>query len=174
MIAGPLAWVLGFVAACALSMPGVSPTDARINAALDELAATPSTVELRAVLAERHVRIWFAPLALDDYADFIPMFNGIEINPALKEVEPVTLASVLAHEAVHAQGKGPTCIDEELHAFRASALFWRDRFGPAGKSTPHGDVEEQMNAVTILQSYNSSVLETHIRKTYANAHHCPG
>jgi hypothetical protein len=174
MIAGPLAWVLGFVTACAWSLPGLSPVDGRISAALDQLAATPSTVELRQVLNDRHVRIWFAPVGLGDYADYVPMFNGIEINPALKDVDAVTLASVLAHEAVHAQGHGPTCIDEELHAFRASASFWRDHFGPAGKATPNGEVEEQMNAVTILQSYNPSLLETEVRKTYGNAHHCNG
>jgi hypothetical protein len=172
MIVSPLAWVLGFVIACVCSLPGVSPSDQHISAALDELAATPSTAQLRTVLADRHVRIWFAPKPLGDYGDYLPMFNGIELDPRLKDVDPVTLAAVLAHEAVHAQGNGPTCIAEELRAFHSSAMFWRDRFGPAGKRTTNAEVEEQMNEVTLLESYEPGVLETQIRQTYS--HHCAG
>jgi hypothetical protein len=172
MVATPLAWVLGFFTACVWSLPGITPSDQQISAALDELAATPSTLQLRAVLAERHVRIWFAPRPMGDYGDYLPMFNGVELDPRLRDADAVTLAAVLAHEAVHAQGNGPTCIAEELRAFRTSALFWRDHFGPAGKPTPYGEVEEQMNGVTLLDSYDPSALENAIRETYS--HHCPG
>jgi hypothetical protein len=172
MFVSLLAWMLGFVTACVFSLPGMSPTDQRISAALDVLAASPSTAQVPAALADRHVRIWFAPKPLGDYGDYLPMFNGIELDPILKDADPVTLAAVLAHEAVHAQRLGTTCIDEELRAFRASAVFWHERFGAAGKRTRTSEVDEQMNTVSLLQSYNPAALETQIRQTYS--HHCAG
>ena len=66
----------------------------------------------------------------------------IEIDERWVDSDEITLAAVMAHEGTHTQdavsgylasGGGTACIESEVRAFRNSALFWLDQYGPAAK-----------------------------------------
>jgi hypothetical protein len=87
----------------------------------------------------------------------------------------VTLAAVLAHEATHTQdavsgylasGGATACIDSEVRAFRTSARFWLDQYGPAGKLEPLNELERQLNAIAERQVDDPDGLDDLVRHTY--------
>jgi hypothetical protein len=169
------------IAALALPQANVGaealPTyDERALSALDLLDSSPPTHQLRAVLENNRVSIQFAPMPPRVYARYSLGRHAIEIDSRWQDADTVTLAAVIAHEATHAQdavsgylsiGGGAACLDSEIRAFRTSALFWLDMFGPDGKAAPVDDLERQMNSIADRQLRDPAGLETVVRQTYS-------
>ena len=149
--------------------------DERVFGALALLDASPATTPLRAVLDTNRVAIHFVPMAPGLYARYSVARHTIEIDDRWMNGDEITLAAVIAHEATHAQdavngyltsGGASACIDSEVRAFRTSALFWIDQYGPAGKIDPQNDLDRQLNSVADRQQRDPLGLEGLVRQTY--------
>ena len=149
--------------------------DERVTSALDLLASRPETADLRQVLESNRVGVQFTSMAPGIYARYSVQRRTIEIDSRWTDAEPATLAAVLAHEATHAQdavngylaaGGASACIDSEVRAFRTSALFWLDAFGPDGKPIVTSDLERQLNLIAQREVSDPASLEAVVRQTY--------
>jgi hypothetical protein len=149
--------------------------DQQVLTALSLLDTSPATNQVRSVLYSNRVAVHFVSMAPSAYARYSVPRHVIEIDEQWQDVDPVTLAAVLAHEATHAQdavsgylatGGAPACIDSEVKAFRTSALFWADEYGRPGKPEPRNDLEVQMNAISQRQFGDPLGLEDLVRHTY--------
>ena len=150
--------------------------DERVLPALDLLDSSVATNQLRAVLESNRVSIQFAPLPAGVYARYSVGRHAIEIDSRWQDADAVTLAAVIAHEATHADdavsgylssGGGAACIDSEIRAFRTSALFWLDMYGPAGKVEAADDLGRQMNSIADRQLHDPAGLDAVVRHTYS-------
>ena len=150
--------------------------DERALAALDLLDQSTATDQLRGVLEAHRVSIQFVPMAPGIYARYSVGRHAIEIDRQWQDADLTTLAAVIAHEATHAQdavsgylasGGAGACIDSEVRAFRTSALFWLDVFGPAGKPATTSELDRQLNAIADRQLHDPQGLEDLVRQTYA-------
>jgi hypothetical protein len=150
--------------------------DDNVLAALTLLDASPATNQLRGVLESNRVSIQFMPLPPGVYARYSVGHHAIEIDRQWQDVDVVTLAAVIAHEATHAQdavsgylssGGASACVDSEIRAFRTSALFWLDVFGPHGNPAATDDLDRQLNAIADRQLHDPQGLEALVRQTYA-------
>jgi hypothetical protein len=150
-------------------------SDGHVLGALSLLDASLATTHLRGVLDTNRVAIRFVPMAPGLYARYSVVRHTIEIDDRWINDDQVTLAAVIAHEATHAQdavsgylasGGGSACIDSEVRAFRTSALFWIDQYGPAGKPDPQNELETQLNSVANRQLRDPFGLEDLVRQTY--------
>jgi hypothetical protein len=149
--------------------------DPRIARALALLDASPATSDLPAVLDRNQVVVRFVPMAPSMYARYSVARHVIEIDQRWIDADEVTLAAVLAHEATHTQdavsgylasGGATACIDSEVRAFRTSARFWLDQYGPAGKLEPLNELERQLNAIAERQVDDPDGLDDLVRHTY--------
>jgi hypothetical protein len=150
--------------------------DERVLPALDLLDSSEATNQLRAVLESNRVSIQFASMPQGVYARYSVGRHAIEIDSRWQDADTVTLAAVIAHEATHAQdavsgflstGGGASCIDSEIRAFRTSALFWLDLYGPAGRADANDDLTRQMNSIADRQLHDPAGLEAVVRQTYS-------
>jgi hypothetical protein len=150
-------------------------TDVRVLSALSMLDTSPATMHLRTVLDTNQVAIRFVPMAPGVYARYNVARHTIEIDERWMGDDQITLAAVIAHEATHAQdavsgyltsGGASACIDSEVRAFRTSALFWIDKYGPAGKPDPQNELDTQLNSVAARQQRDPRGLEDIVRQTY--------
>jgi hypothetical protein len=146
-------------------------------AALDVLSQTEPTAELRAVLDSNGVAYRFVSMPPGTFAHYSVNQKTVEMDLRLVDEDPVTLAALLAHEATHARdavsgylsiGTADACIDSELRAFRTSAQFWTEMYGPAGKPDANDDLEKQMNLIATYELREPAQLEHLIRQTYVN------
>jgi hypothetical protein len=185
-VALPLALARGLIGLAALVSALLVPNarvgaedlpaaDERVFGALALLDASPATTPLRAVLDTNRVAIHFVPMAPGLYARYSVARHTIEIDDRWMNDDEITLAAVIAHEATHAQdavngyltsGGASACIDSEVRAFRTSALFWIDQYGPAGKIDPQNDLDLQLNSVAERQQRDPLGLEDLVRLTY--------
>jgi hypothetical protein len=149
--------------------------DPRALEALALLDASPATHELRAVLDRNRVSVQFVAMAPGVYARYSVARHVIEIDSRWSGVDDVTLAAVIAHEATHAQDAVSgyltgdsvgACMDSEIRAFRTSALFWLDVYGPPGKPSIEDDLDRQLNLVADRQLRDPEGLEALVRQTY--------
>jgi len=149
--------------------------DMRVLNALALLDASPATSPLRSVLDSNRVAIHFVPMSPGIYARYSVARHTIEIDDRWMEGDQITLAAVIAHEATHAQdavngyltsGGASACIDSEVRAFRTSALFWIDQYGPSGKLDPQNELDRQLNSVAERQQRDPLGLESLVRQTY--------
>jgi hypothetical protein len=183
LLAGPLVGVLGVVLALhPLAQPttiqeAVIQPEPRLRGALAVLAASPASAQLRRVLDTTHVVYRFTPMPPRTYARYSVARKAVEIDMRWRDDEPVTLAAVIAHEAVHVQdavsgylssGEANACVDSELRAFRASARFWTEHYGSTGKLDPGDELEEQLNLIAVRQQQDPAGLEQLVRQTYVN------
>jgi len=150
-------------------------SDGRVVGALALLDAGPTTADLHGVLNANHVAIHFLPMAPGIYARYSVARHTIEIDDRWMDGDDITLAAVIAHEATHAQdavsgylasGGANACIDSEVRAFRRSALFWIDAYGPNGKAEPQNDLDLQLNAVAERLQRDPLGLADLVRQTY--------
>jgi hypothetical protein len=153
----------------------LAPSDERVLSALSLLDASPATAQLRAVIDANHVTIHFVAMAPGIYARYSVARHTIEIDDRWMDGDEITLAAVIAHEATHAQdavsgylssGGAAACMDSEVRAFRRSALFWIDEYGPDGKTDPQNDLDLQLNSVAERQQRDPLGLEDLVRQTY--------
>jgi hypothetical protein len=149
--------------------------DQRVEDALILLDASGATTQLRGVLGNNRVGVHFLPMGPGVYARYSVARHVIEIDDRWSDVDDVTLAAVIAHEGTHTEdavsgylssGGASACIDSEVRAFRTSALFWLDTYGPAGKLTPLNDLERQLNSIADRQVHDPQGLEALVRQTY--------
>jgi hypothetical protein len=154
--------------------PSLEP---QLRSALAVLAASQTSAELRAVLDENHVQYQFATMAPRTYARYSVARKTIDIDGRWRDDEPVTLAAVIAHEAVHVEdavsgylssGGANACVDSELRAFRASARFWTETYGPLGKLGAADDLEQQLNLIAVREQHDPAGFERLVRQTYVN------
>ena len=157
--------------------PPRPPTPSAIMPALAIMARTESTAELRRVLDSNDVAYSFVAMPPGTFGHYTINQKVVEMDLRLIDEDPVTLAALLAHEATHARdavsgylsiGGANACIDSELRAFRASAQFWSEMYGPAGKPDPADDLQQQMNLVSQYELRDPAGLERLIRQTYVN------
>jgi hypothetical protein len=150
--------------------------DQRILGSFLLLDGSPATNELRGVLDAHRVTVRFVPMGPGVYARYSVARHIIEIDERWLETDEVTLAAVISHEATHVQdavsgylasGGASACIDSEVRAFRTSARFWIDRFGPAGKAEPNNELERQLNSIAERQQRDPGGLEDLVRQTYS-------
>ena len=150
--------------------------DPRVEAALSLLDATPATNHLRAVLENNQVDVHFVSMAPGIYARYSVARHVIEIDERWIDSDEVTLAAVIAHEATHAQdavsgylssGGASACIDSEVRAFRASAVFWLSQYGPQGKPNANSELDLQLNSIADRQQRDPAGLEQLVRQTYS-------
>jgi hypothetical protein len=169
--------------AAALLLPGalvgaedLSAFDTRMAGVVGLLDESPSTVPLRGVLDANNVSISFVSMAPGIYARYSVARHVIEIDERWSDVDSVTLAAVVAHEATHAadavsgylaSGGGAACIDSEVRAFRNSAAFWLDVYGRGGKPVPQNDLERQLNSIAERLQRDPAGLEQLVRQTYS-------
>jgi hypothetical protein len=155
---------------------GAPTYDDQVLAALALLDARDVTQHLHRVLDTNHVSIQFVPLPAGVYARYNVGRHVIEIDQRWVDADSVTLAAVIAHEATHAQdsvsgylssGGGAACIDSEVRAFRASALFWLDIYGPLGRPGQPDDLTLQLNSIAERQLHDPQGLEQLVRQTYS-------
>lgn len=153
----------------------LSTYDPRALAALDLLASSPATSQLREVLDANRVRIQFVPMGPGIYARYSVARHVVEIDKRWSEADTTTLAAVIAHEATHAQdavsgylssGGASACIDSEIRAFRTSAQFWLDQFGSRGKPYVDDELDRQLNLIADRQASDPRGLEDLVRQTY--------
>jgi hypothetical protein len=149
--------------------------DMRVLSALALLDASPATTPLRNMLDSNRVAIHFVPMSPGIYARYSVARHTIEIDDRWMDGDQITLAAVIAHEATHAQdavngyltsGGASACIDSEVRAFRTSALFWIDQYGPSGKLDPQNELDRQLNSVAERQQRDPLGLESLVRQTY--------
>jgi hypothetical protein len=150
-------------------------SDQHVLGALALLEASPTTSQLRGVLDANHVAIRFVSMAPGIFARYSVARHTIEIDDRWIDGDEVTLAAVIAHEATHAQdavsgylasGGADACTDSEVRAFRRSALFWIDTYGPAGKPDAQNDLDRQLNSVADRQQRDPLGLADLVRQTY--------
>jgi hypothetical protein len=149
--------------------------DVRVAGALSLLDTSPATTQLRAMLDSNRIAIHFVSMAPGLYARYSVVRHSIEIDDQWMDGDQITLAAVIAHEGTHAQdavngyltrGGASACIDSEVRAFRTSALFWIDEYGPRGKSDPQNELDRQLNLVADRQQRDPRGLEDLVRQTY--------
>jgi hypothetical protein len=183
----PHALARGLIGLAALAAAVFTPPNARVGAedlpssdehvlgALALLDASPATTHLLGVLEANRVAIHFVSMAPGIYARYSVARHTIEIDDRWMDGDEITLAAVIAHEATHAQdavsgylsnGGADACTDSEVRAFRTSALFWIDRYGPNGKLDPQNDLDRQLNAVADRQQRDPLGLDDLVRQTY--------
>jgi hypothetical protein len=147
----------------------------RVEQALTLLDGSAATAQLRSVLDNNRVGVRFLPLGPGVYARYSVARHVIEIDDRWTDIDEATLAAVIAHEATHTQdavsgylssGGANACIDSEVRAFRTSALFWLDQYGPAGKLAPSNDLERQLNSIADREVRDPQGLEALVRQTY--------
>jgi hypothetical protein len=147
----------------------------RVEQALTLLDGSPATAELRSVLDSNRVAVRFMPMTPGVYARYSVARHVIEIDDRWMDTDEITLAAVIAHEGTHTQdavsgylssGGASACIDSEVRAFRTSALFWLDTYGPAGKAVALNDLERQLNSIADRQVRDPRSLENLVRETY--------
>jgi hypothetical protein len=177
----------GLIAVCALLAAIVGPPEIhvgaealpahepRVAAALERLDGSAATAELRTMLDSNRVRIRFLPMGPGVYARYSVSRHVIEIDDRWMDSDEATLSAVIAHEATHTQdavsgylssGGASACIDSEVRAFRTSAMFWVDRYGPTGKAGPQNELERQLNSIADRQVRDPEGLENLVRQTY--------
>jgi hypothetical protein len=174
-----LAFVALLVALITLRGDGVAEDlprhDERVMGALALLDSSPATHHLPAVLERNQVSVQFVSMAPGVYARYSVARHVIEIDNRWTGVDDVTLAAVIAHEATHAQDavsgflsgdSAGACIDSEIRAFRTSARFWLDMFGPHGKASIDDELDRQLNLVADRQLRDPHGLEDLVRNTY--------
>lgn len=149
--------------------------DPRVEAALDLLQTSPAAAPLRDVLDSNHVDVRFVPMPPGVYARYSVSRHVIEIDDRWTDIDDITLAAVIAHEATHAQdavsgylasGGGSACIDSEVRAFRTSALFWIAQYGPSGKPDASNELDRQLNSIADRQLRDPGGLDALVRQTY--------
>jgi hypothetical protein len=149
--------------------------DPRVEHALTLLDASPATTQLRSVLDNNRVGVHFLPMGPGVYARYSVARHVIEIDDRWMDIDEITLAAVIAHEGTHTEdavsgylssGGASACIDSEVRAFRTSALFWLDQYGPAGKLAPLNDLERQLNSIADREVRDPQGLEALVRQTY--------
>jgi len=154
-------------------LPAYEP---RVEGALTLLDATEATAHLRGVLDSNRVAVHFVPMGPGIYARYSVARHVIEIDDRWMDSDEITLAAVIAHEGTHTQdavsgylssGGANACIDSEVRAFRTSALFWLDQYGPTGKPAPVNDLERQLNSIANRQVIDPQGLEALVRQTYS-------
>jgi hypothetical protein len=118
----------------------------------------------------------FMPVAPGVYARYSVARHVIEIDERWTDIDDVTLAAVISHEATHAQdavsgylsfGGANACIDSEVRAFRTSALFWLDQYGSSGKVGTTSELDRQLNSIAERQLNDPAGLENLVRQTYS-------
>jgi hypothetical protein len=156
----------------AQDLPAYEP---RVEKALTLLDASAATAPLRGVLDSNRVAVHFVPMGPGVYARYSVARHVIEIDDRWMDSDEITLAAVIAHEGTHTQdavsgylssGGASACIDSEVRAFRTSALFWLDQYGPGGKLDPLNDLERQLNSIADREVHDSQGLENLVRQTY--------
>ncbi len=149
--------------------------DPRVEHALTLLDASPATTQLRSVLDNNRVGVHFLPMGPGVYARYSVARHVIEIDDRWLDIDEITLAAVIAHEGTHTEdavsgylssGGASACIDSEVRAFRTSALFWLDQYGPAGKLVALNDLERQLNSIADRMVRDPQGLEALVRQTY--------
>ena len=89
------------------------------------------------------------------WAAFVPSLRTITLDPVLRLENPKAVATVLAHEAVHASdtylygGINTTvsCYSYEISAFHLQAVMWQELYGPSGKADADTDLEDELNDI---------------------------
>lgn len=179
-IAPQLCALLAILAAALWPLPGVAAGDLDpqadlVNQALGLLAADASTANLPKVIAANHVRISFMVLPPGTFGQYVLGQHLIAVDRTWSSASAVDVAAVLAHEATHASddvsgylstNHVDSCVGSEVHAFRASAQFWTDYYGPQGKPDPQDEIEQQMNLLASREATDPAGLATIIRQTY--------
>jgi hypothetical protein len=175
--------ILGLAALIAALTPPIahvgaenlSAADQRAIGAIELLALSAATTELPQVMDANNVSVRFVSMAPGIYARYSVARHTIEIDERWADADQVTLAAVIAHEAIHAQdavsgylaaGNASACIDSEVRAFRTSALFWLDTYGELGKLDPRDELERQLNSIADRQLRDPHGLEDLVRQTY--------
>jgi len=175
VLLGLAAFLLAVLAPSSVGAEDLIATDQRLMDALSLLDTNPHTSQLHGVLESNQVHIQFVPMASGIYARYSVGRHVVEIDEKWADADTATLAAVIAHEATHAQdavsgnlsaGGSTACMDSEIRAFRTSALFWIDRFGPKGKPEPQDDLERQLNLIADRQLRDAAGLEDLVRQTY--------
>ncbi len=155
----------------------LSAPNTAVQAAFDMLSSSADTSDLVDTLGSTGVAVRFAPMSPRIYARYSVARKTIEIDSQWQDSDPVTLAAMIAHEAVHAQdamsgylasGGAVACVDSEVRAFRRSAHFWIGYYGPHGKPDASNEVDRQLNLIAQREQSDPSGLEQLIRQAYTD------
>lgn len=136
------------------------PPDAQVDAAIGLLALVLPDDPVVATLRTGVGIAWAADDQSDaPWGEYQALPNRILLAPSLRQVERATLATVLAHEGVHAlamadgararreasDGAAEGCYAEELEATETGLRVWLSLHGPQGKAAPQHPAEAEFN-----------------------------
>jgi hypothetical protein len=96
--------------------------------------------------------------APDFWAAFVPKTRTLILTPALNAESAEAVATVLAHEGLHAVDTakygGPrddiACYTYEVSAFHLQAAVWQSFYGDAGKANPGTELEQELNEILAM------------------------
>ncbi len=112
--------------------------------------------------------------APDFWAAFAPKTHTLIITPALQSESPEAVATVLAHEGLHAvdtakygsPGNELACYTYETSAFRLQAAVWQSFYGDDGKVNPSTELETELNTILELARTDAWRFNTDIKARY--------
>lgn len=148
-----------------------------LRAALELMETYPPTAGWPAFLERFGVTLRFDQAAAG-IASYRAAGRTLLVRDEYATLRPATLATLLAHETVHAirdaagtSGKsGRNCIDEEVEAFGVQSAFWAHLNGLQGKPAPENTVERELNL--ILQASLDDALTGAVISTFAYTLQC--
>jgi len=133
--------------------------DIRLAPAFDVLAQTDLGRPLVDSLARGGVRVFALAEAEGIWAHYDTVAQVIGIDSSLLGSDPRTIATLLSHEATHAQdylegtmdrdvqrlGSGRACFADEYRASLTELQVWQQLYGPMGMASPLHPYERQEN-----------------------------
>jgi hypothetical protein len=156
---------------------GLSAPPSRVASALELLPVATETSGLRGVLDSNGISIRFVQMAPNIYARYSVTRRAIEMDERWRDADERTLATVIAHEAVHAEdavngylasGGATACIGSEIRAFRTASHLWVALYGPRGKADPQDELERQLNLIAEREQRDPAGLEQLVRQAYTD------
>lgn len=144
---------------------------------MDLLPRAEQTAPLSKVLEANGISIRFVQMTPNIYARYSVARKTVEIDERWQDADARTLATVVAHEAVHAEdavngylasGGATACMESEVRAFRTASRLWVALYGPAGKSEAADELERQLNLIAERELRDPAGLEQLVRQAYTD------
>jgi endonuclease YncB( thermonuclease family) len=154
--------------------------DRRLVPSVDVLVRTDIGRPLVETMARAGIPLFMAPQPGNSWAFYVPAARVIWVHPSLEGADPRTIATVVAHEAVHAkdhyEGRlreeistdldEANCFASEVEAFTVGFGLYRQFFGDEGAPLENHRLERSSNIFLELFGGNPEDIADAIRRVY--------